>query len=68
MHRCLVCDLDLVPVYRAICVRCFPAVPWKLRADILQTYRCRVSRPKKYTEKLIELRLWVRDNGRRPRE
>lgn len=58
-HPCLVCGDDKTAVYRAFCPRCFPNVPWKLRADVMNAYRVRVRHQRLYQETLIALRVWV---------
>lgn len=58
-HPCLACEDIQIPQYRALCKRCFPHIPWELRADILHTYRDRIEHRARYEEKLIALRQWV---------
>lgn len=55
---CPLCVARPVPVYRAICPDCFDMLPWKLRADLLNSYRVRVINPVLYQETLIEVRQW----------
>lgn len=66
---CPLCVARTVPVYRAICADCFDLVPWKLRAELLYSYRIRVVKPVLYAEKLIEVRQWYENrlpnNGER---
>ncbi len=60
-RNCPLCRLMEIPTYRAICGKCFPKVPWKVRADLLHAWRKRAAAPYEYAEKLAEAREWYRD-------
>lgn len=57
-HHCPVCGYGIIPIWRALCVNCFNASPWKLRADYMQAYRKRVYRNAEWQELLAAIRLW----------
>lgn len=59
-HGCLACNYVMVPVYRAFCEECFGRVPWKLRADVMDAYRKRLTRRAEFDERMAELRTYLR--------
>jgi len=63
IRYCPLCKCVPIPPYRAMCAICFERVPWKMRADLMNTYRARVIKPEAYYEKLIEVRQWL-DNAK----
>ncbi len=38
-HRCLACELEVIPGYRAFCNSCYGQLPWRLRADVMHALR-----------------------------
>lgn len=58
VHDCPLCRRKNVPIWRALCRDCHSLVPYKFRADLLYAYRCRVTDPVRWQERLIEGRQW----------
>ena len=57
-HQCPMCTWVWVPVWRAMCGRCFSILPWKFRIEYMHAYRVRVFHPVEWQEKQIEGRQW----------
>ena len=57
-HVCPMCQRIVVPIWRALCGRCYSITPKKFRDDFSYAYRARVVNPTRWMEKLIEGRQW----------
>lgn len=63
-HDCPMCGLEEVPVWRAMCGKCFPSLPWELRIAFQRAYRRRVFDQLGWQEMKIRGRQWWMENGR----
>ncbi len=57
-HRCLCCQVQTIPTYRALCPDCFDIVPWRLRANVIRDHGGRLKNKTGFEETLIRLRQW----------
>ncbi len=61
-RACPLCDLVVIPSYRAMCAACFDRVPWKPRALMLQAHRLRVEHPFFYRDTLARTKELMRES------
>jgi hypothetical protein len=61
-HLCLVCEVRVIPTYRAFCSRCFVQIPWELRIGVVFAHRDRVLKRETYDQKIAELKQFIDDH------
>ena len=62
-HECRVCYQHSVPIWRAMCPRCFSLMPKSSRDTYAKAYRARVVEPREWQEMHIHWRQWFLENN-----
>lgn len=63
VHDCPMCAMQGVPVWRAVCGKCYSLLPAKVRSDYSRAYRSRVLDPASWQEMRITWRRWYLERG-----